>query len=123
VAVPVEGEDGAIVLLVAFPEGAEGVRTVSTARLPDHETCWAMTVHKSQGSEFERVALLLPEIGPGGPSPVATRELVYTGVTRARKRVDLFASGDAFRAAVERRTERSSGLREALARAGGYRNR
>ena len=115
VTVRVADEDRELSLRVAFRDGT-GVRTVSTARLPEHETCWAMTVHKSQGSEFDRVGLVLPDLGPSGPSPVATRELVYTGVTRARSRVDLFATEAAFRTAVERPTVRTSGLREALAR-------
>jgi exodeoxyribonuclease V alpha subunit len=69
-----------------------------------------MTVHKSQGSEFESVLLLLPE----RPSPVLTRELLYTGVTRASKRLALWFPEPVFRAAVARRAERPSGLREAL---------
>jgi exodeoxyribonuclease V alpha subunit len=69
-----------------------------------------MTVHKSQGSEFDDVVVLLPEEA----SPVLTRELLYTAVTRARRRVVLHGSRAVFRQAIERRIERMSGLRELL---------
>ena len=96
---------------MAFFAGADGqVRRVSPARLPRHETVFAMTVHKSQGSEFDRVLLVLPD----RESPVLTRELIYTGVTRASKSVELWIHEPVFRVAVARRLERSSGLREAL---------
>jgi exodeoxyribonuclease V alpha subunit len=101
--------DGA--LKVCFPgDGENEARWIPFARLPAWEPAWAMTVHKSQGSEFERVLLALP----AQPSPVATRELVYTGVTRAKQAVELWASEPVFRAAIERRAERMSGLREKL---------
>ncbi len=69
-----------------------------------------MTVHKSQGSEFNRVLLLLPD----ADTPVLTRELIYTGITRARERVEVWGKEEVFRAAVSRRIERTSGLRDAL---------
>jgi exodeoxyribonuclease V alpha subunit len=87
-----------------------GPRALPPERLPPHETVFAMTVHKSQGSEFDRVALLLPQ----HPSPILTRELVYTAVSRARERVDIYGSAEVLRAAIGRRTERASGLSEAL---------
>ena len=65
---------------------------------------------KSQGSEFENVLLLLPD----HLSPVVTRELIYTGITRARSRLELWAPESILRAAIARRAERPSGLREAL---------
>jgi len=67
-------------------------------------------VHKSQGSEFERLLLILPE----KDTPVLTRELLYTGITRARSGVEIWSNEEVFRAAVARPTERTSGLREAL---------
>lgn len=88
----------------------DGARYVAFARLPAWEPAWAMTVHKSQGSEFAQVLLALPD----ERSPLATRELVYTGVTRARERVALWAGEAALCAAVGRRAERMSGLRESL---------
>ena len=69
-----------------------------------------MTVHKSQGSEFEDVLLILP----ARDSPVLSRELVYTALTRARKRITLFGSRDVLTTAINRRIERTSGLRDAL---------
>lgn len=101
---PADGE-----LKACFPLD-DGFRWISLARLPDWEPAWAMTVHKSQGSEFARVLLVLP----ASPSPVASRELVYTGVTRAREHVALRADESVLRAAIECRAERMSGLREAL---------
>ena len=79
-------------------------------RLPEHETAYAMTVHKSQGSEFERVLMVLPR----EDSAVLTRELVYTGLTRASKEVELWSDQGIFATAVRRRISRRSGLREAL---------
>lgn len=73
-------------LRVAFPQGADGVRWVAPSRLDAVETVFAMTVHKSQGSEFDHVLLVLPD----RPAPVLTRELVYTGLTRARTRLTLW---------------------------------
>ena len=89
-----------------FPDRTGGLRQVAPARLPPHETVYAITVHKSQGSELGRIALLLPE----RLSPLLTRELLYTAVTRARERVDLFGSPDVLKAAIARRVERASGL-------------
>jgi exodeoxyribonuclease V alpha subunit len=88
----------------------EGDRTVSPARLPAHETVWAMTVHKSQGSEFDRVVLVLPPRA----SRVTTRELLYTGLTRARRHVAVWGTDAVFTTAVATRLERASGLRDAL---------
>lgn len=96
--------------LVLF-EAQEGKpRTFSPARLPPHETAYAMSIHKSQGSEFDHVAVILPvEV-----SPVLSRELLYTAVTRARSRVTLHGSREIIEQAIARRIERASGLREAL---------
>jgi len=94
---------------VAFP-AADGVRAVSPVRLEDHETVHAMTVHKSQGSQFGHVLVVLPEPG----SPILTRELLYTAVTRAESTVTVVGAAEAVRAAVERPIQRASGLRAAL---------
>lgn len=102
-------EDGAGSLQVWFA-GPEGPRAVSPGRLPAHETAFAMTVHKSQGSEFDEVLLVLPPVD----SPVCTRELVYTGITRARRRVVLVGSVAVVAEAVGRGGRRSSGLGERL---------
>ncbi|HEY6898779.1 MAG TPA: exodeoxyribonuclease V subunit alpha [Rhodocyclaceae bacterium] len=90
--------------------GETGLRAVTPARLPAHETAWAMTVHKSQGSEFDRVLLVLPE----QPSPLVTRELVYTAVTRAKQAVELRVTERVLRDACERRIARHSGLAQRL---------
>ena len=98
---------------VWFPEleDAEGrSRLVAPARLPPHESFFAVTVHRAQGSEYDEVAVVL---GPA-ESRVATRELLYTAVTRARRRVVVYGSEESVVAAVGRATERYSGLREAL---------
>ncbi len=97
-------------LRVCFPAPDRTVRTFNPIRLPESETAYAMTVHKSQGSEFDKVLLLLPD----RDSPVLTRELMYTGITRARERVQVRCTEDILRSAVSRRTERTSGLRDAL---------
>ena len=98
-------------LKIAFPSDA-GIRLLAPARLPAHETAWAMTVHKSQGSEFDAVALVLPD----EQSELVTRELVYTAVTRARRSAAIWASEAALRAACARRIARHSGLVERLKR-------
>ena len=86
------------------------LRRIAPAQLPEHEPAFAMTVHKSQGSEFDRVLLVLPE----RDSPVLTRELIYTGLTRARRRVELWSAPGVLERGIGRRTERASGLRDAL---------
>ncbi|CDZ85662.1 exodeoxyribonuclease V subunit alpha [Citrobacter sp. CK184] len=88
----------------AMPDGS--IKSVQPSRLPEHETTWAMTVHKSQGSEFDHAALILPS----QRSPVVTRELVYTAVTRARRRLSLYADERVLSGAIATRTERRSGL-------------
>jgi exodeoxyribonuclease V alpha subunit len=91
-------------LRVAFVQ-AGGVRWISPGRLAHVETAFAMTVHKSQGSEFAHALLVL------GDGLGVTRELVYTGVTRARSRLSLYTAQEgALRAGLERVTRRSSGL-------------
>ncbi len=79
-------------------------------RLPEHETVYAMTVHKSQGSEFDKALFVMPD----RESPVLTRELVYTAVTRARENVEVWGHDDVFLKAVSQGIERISGLHDAL---------
>ncbi len=97
-------------LRAIFPAAGGGLRTLAPARLPPHETVFATTVHKSQGSEFDRVALAMPP----ATSPILTRELVYTAVTRARRQLVVYGTADVLQEAVGRRIERASGLSEAL---------
>ena len=97
-------------LRVFFPAPDGFMRTFPPLRLPEHETVYAMTVYKSQGSEFDEVLFLMPD----RIAPVLTRELVYTAITRAKEKVEVWGKEDVFRTAVSRRIERISGLREAL---------
>ncbi len=109
------GQDPDSKRLAAFFRTEAGLRRVQLSRLPSHETVFAMTVHKSQGSEFERVALVLPE----QPSAVFTRELLYTGITRAKKSVVLFGARDVLFSGVQTKVHRSSGICAGLAGAAG----
>ncbi len=88
----------------------EGVRELAPARMGEAEPWWAMTIHKSQGSEYPGVVISLPAVG----SPILTRELLYTAVTRARSTVTVVATEEAIRAAVGRPVARASGLRDRL---------
>ena len=99
--------------VAAFPGG----ESVSVDRLPAHEPAWALTVHKSQGSEFDAVGVVLPEPGTRGAGLVS-RRLLYTAATRARERVAVFGDADAVERAVATEAERTSGLAERLGGAG-----
>ncbi|MFT3760491.1 exodeoxyribonuclease V subunit alpha [Thauera sp.] len=99
--------DGHGVLRVFFPAAEGGFRAVPPLRLPAHDTAFALTVHKSQGSEFDEVLLMLP----AQPLRVLTRELIYTGVTRAARRVSVAGAAEVFIAGCAARTLRASGLR------------
>ncbi|MCV2356709.1 exodeoxyribonuclease V subunit alpha [Paucibacter sp. B2R-40] len=106
-----EGEATSQRLRAYFSDGAK-LRSVAVSRLADVETAFAMTVHKSQGSEFEHTVLVLPT----EPSRVLTRELVYTGITRARKAFTLVNGWPpGFTKALALRTRRASGLLDRLA--------
>lgn len=99
-------------LRVCFPQG-EGVRQVLPSRLDAAATAFAMTVHKSQGSEFDHVLFALP----GRSNPIVTRELIYTGITRARSRLTLAQAGHderQLREAVARQVVRESAIAERL---------
>ena len=91
-------------------DSGDGLRAWRPSMLPGHEDAFALTVHKAQGSEFDRVLLALPEHG----ARVLSRELLYTGLTRCRREIALWASEAALRAAVGRRAQRWSGLAERL---------
>lgn len=98
-----DGEGGVV---AAFGE-PRAPRLVRPHRLPAVETVHAMTVHRAQGSQFTSVTVVLPPAS----SPLLTRELLYTAITRAREHVRVVGSVDAVRAAVERPVRRASGLR------------
>lgn len=103
-------ESGRLAAFFPAPEEEGSLRRLSPLRLPPWEPALALTVHKSQGSEFDHVLLVLPD----RMSETLSRELIYTAVTRARRRVEIWGSAEVLRAAVERRMERSSGLRDRL---------
>lgn len=110
VGIVLEDPDKGEGLRVYFERPEGGLRHFHPFRLPEHETVYAMTVHKSQGSEFDRVLIILPD----RDSPVLTRELLYTGITRAREFVEIWGIEQVLKQSVSRRTERTSGLRDAL---------
>ncbi len=97
-------------LRVVFELSDGSVKPFLPSRLPEHQTAFAMTVHKSQGSEFDHTILVFPQ----AITPVMNRELVYTGVTRAKNLLDVYASEYSFIAAIEQKTERFSGLTDRL---------
>lgn len=92
-------------LKVWFEQNGE-LRGYLPSRLPEHDTVYAMTIHKSQGSEFTQVVLLLPS----DDVPVLSRELLYTAITRAKKGLAIYAPDKMIRIAITRKTERSGGL-------------
>lgn len=93
--------------LIVFFQRADGsVKKYLPGRLPHCETVYAMTIHKSQGSEFEEVLIILPE----AINPVLTKELLYTAITRARKTVKLIADGAVFAGTVRQKVKRVTGL-------------
>lgn len=96
----------------AAPDG--GPRALTPTRLPAHEAAYALTVHKSQGSEFDRLLLVLPP----QPNPLLTRELIYTALTRARDGVTVWGAEATLAAAIGRRLERDSGLSDRVKSAG-----
>lgn len=99
--------DGQGTLLAWFPgDTAQAPRAFHPAALPAHESAFAMTVHKAQGSEFDEVWLQLPR----QDSRVLSRELLYTGLTRARQRLHVAAAETVLRAALGRHASRTGGL-------------
>lgn len=95
---------------VIFPGEAGELRRFEPARLPQHQTNYAMTVHRSQGSEFDHILLVLPHTD----GPMLSRELLYTAVSRARHDVEIWGDAETLRHACERPASRASGLAERL---------
>ncbi|UPQ87411.1 exodeoxyribonuclease V subunit alpha [Vibrio sinaloensis] len=87
-----------------LPDGS--VKAVLPSRVPEHETAYAMTIHKSQGSEFDHTLMILP----AEFTPLLTRELIYTGITRAKHKLTLFVDERLLKRGIKVRTERASGL-------------
>jgi exodeoxyribonuclease V alpha subunit len=104
ICLPDNDQDGK--LMVFFQRADGSVKKYLPARVPHCETVFAMTIHKSQGSEFEEVLIALPD----AVNPVLTKELLYTAITRARKTVKLLADEAVFAATVGRKVERITGL-------------
>ncbi|MFM0625635.1 AAA family ATPase [Paraburkholderia xenovorans] len=109
IGIALPGASGA--LRVYFRTGDGGLRAVSPAALPPHDTAFALTVHKSQGSEFEHAVLMLPSVF----SRVLSRELVYTAITRARERVEVIGGRAVLAQAIATPTQRDSGLAARIA--------
>jgi len=107
VGVTVEGRAGMVVI---FPRG-DAVVSCPAGLLPEHELAYAMTVHKSQGSEFENVLVALPD---DADHPLLNRQIVYTGITRARKRVVVMGGEDALKEALKRVIVRDTGINIAV---------
>ncbi|MER3385099.1 exodeoxyribonuclease V subunit alpha [Pectobacterium aroidearum] len=108
IGIAMTGESGELRVFFPLPNGE--TKDVTPSRLPPHETAYAMTVHKSQGSEFDHTALVLPN----HYLPVLTRELVYTAITRARQRLSLYTDIRILCRAVKTPTQRYSGLEERI---------
>ncbi|MFL9865813.1 AAA family ATPase [Paraburkholderia fungorum] len=111
IGIALPGAGGA--LRVYFRTGDGGLRAVSPAALPPHDTAFALTVHKSQGSEFQHAVLMLPSVF----SRVLSRELVYTAITRARERVEVIGARAVLAQAIATPTQRDSGLAARIAQA------
>lgn len=110
VGIALDDPESEIGLSVYF-RSLDGVaKKYSPYRLPPHETVYAMTVHKSQGSEFDKILLIMPPFA----NQILTREIIYTGLTRARTSVELWCTDEIFVASCEKRIQRRSGLRQAL---------
>lgn len=108
IGIALKNAEGELRVYFAMPDST--IKSVAPNRLPEHETAYAMTVHKSQGSEFDHTALVLPTHF----LPVLTRELVYTAITRARERLSLYADESVLLRAIQTPTLRRSGLVERL---------
>ena len=94
-------------LMVHFLSSDGSVKRMLPSRLPKSETVFAMTIHKSQGSEFKEVLVALPEI----LNPILTKELIYTGITRAKKTIKIATNKSVFQAAIMHKVQRYGGLK------------
>jgi exodeoxyribonuclease V alpha subunit len=108
-----EPGNGALQVWFEREDDGGGVRAWLPGALPAHEPAFVLTVHKAQGSEFDEVLLVLPPSG-GGASRALSRELLYTGLTRCRRALTLWADEEALRAAIGRPAQRWSGLARRL---------
>jgi exodeoxyribonuclease V alpha subunit len=111
IGIAIAGEDGLRVWFEAAGRDGGALRGFSPRVLPACETAWAITIHRSQGSEYDEVAVVLP---PDPAHRLLSRELVYTAISRARRRAELWTTAAALQAALARRVERHGGLRTRL---------
>jgi len=107
---PLQDVAGVVRAKVAFIGSDGNVRWIQPSRLPKHDTVYAMTVHKSQGSEFNHCALVLPDYH----ASVVSKELIYTGITRAKKQLTLLARDSVIQSGLKSKVQRFSGLRDRL---------
>lgn len=102
---------------VAFPsaDSAEGIRLLSPTILPAVSTAWALTIHRTQGSEYNNILLILPELGEDtDASSLTTRELLYTGLSRTKAQASLWATPETLTRTIENQALRASGLQGLL---------
>jgi exodeoxyribonuclease V alpha subunit len=112
IGIAIEGAEGLRVWFeVGHRDGSIGVRSFSPRALPEHETAWAITIHRSQGSEYGDVAVVLP---PDPEHRILSRELVYTAVSRATRSAEIWTTPESLRAAASRPIRRVGGLRDRL---------
>ncbi len=112
VGIALEGDEGLRVWFeTSDRDGKAGLRSYSPRALPAHESAWAITIHRSQGSEYRDVAVVLP---PDADNRILTRELVYTAISRARSHAEIWTTDESLRAALARPVMRQGGLREQL---------
>ena len=105
---PIENSDQ---FVVSFPGTAE---PLLASRLPKHESCFAMTVHKAQGSEFDHVILVLSEEASDDAASLLTRELLYTAITRAKRSITIHSNTQVWERAVSQSSRRVSGMTQFL---------
>ncbi|WP_392553176.1 exodeoxyribonuclease V subunit alpha [Orbus wheelerorum] len=108
ITLPAADDSNKLKVYFLLPNGE--IKAVSPFRLPEHETAYAMTIHKSQGSEFEHVAVILPN----QHSPLLTRSLLYTAVTRAKQTISLYSSKTILEKTISSKINRQSGLADLL---------
>jgi exodeoxyribonuclease V alpha subunit len=113
IGIALDGADGLRVWFeLSDRDGNSGLRSFSPRALPAHESAWAITIHRSQGSEYRSVAVVLP---PDETNRILTRELVYTAISRARSHAEIWATDATLIASIARPVRRFGGLPEKLA--------
>jgi exodeoxyribonuclease V alpha subunit len=114
IGIVLQDPDQSLLYKVWFVTAQGTLRGVLPSRLPPHETVYAMTIHKSQGSEFDHVYLCLPRVETRSQGRLLSRELLYTGLTRSKKTFSLFSDEQALAICLQRQCKRGSGLSDRL---------